>query len=131
MADSTPVQLFLEVEMAEADADELDQLTRQLLREIEEIDVESARLASSTNLPKGAKGDPVTIGAILVTVLPAVMPKLVEIVGAWTQRSSGRTVKYKGNFGDTSFEFEGSSADLQKLLKSISKTGGVAHSPGA
>jgi len=131
MTDSPPLNLYVQVEMADADADELDQLTRQLLREIEETHVESAQLARSGNLPEGAKGEPITIGAILVTVLPAVLPKLVETVGAWAQRGNGRTVKYKGQIGENSFEFEGSSEDLQALLKSMTKTRKVSKASKA
>jgi len=129
MADSNPVEFFVQVEMPGADTAELDQLTRQLLYEIAETHVESAQLARSDDLPEGAKGESVTIGTILVTVLPAVLPKLLETIGAWTQRGSGRTVKYKGQTGDTSFEFEGSSADLQTLLKSMAKANKAQSSP--
>ena len=123
MSEQEPLVLHLNVSMEEAGDEELDLLTRQLLREIEDLDVETARLAAYGVAPEGAKGDPITIGSILVTVLPATVPALVGLVGDCMKRSKGRTVKFKGEVGGSAIEFEGATEDLQVILTQLGKTG--------
>jgi len=77
-----PIQLNLEVSTSDATDDDIDQMTRQLLSELRELDVERAELAKGALAPAGSKGDPVTIGSIAFVVLPAVLPKVVELVQA-------------------------------------------------
>ncbi len=65
--------------------DELDRLTRRLKEEIAELDVEAVALAKGTELPPGAKGDPVTIGSLVVTLASAgVFTGLIEFVALRT-----------------------------------------------
>ncbi len=54
----------------QVDDEELDRLTRRLRDEIDELDVEAARLAPGPPVP-GAKGDPITIGGIVVALASA------------------------------------------------------------
>jgi hypothetical protein len=97
--------------------EELDRLTRQLLAEIKETDIESAQLGKSGSIPDGAKGDPITIGTILLAAIPAAMPKVIDLIQAWSMRGSNRTVKFKG----MGIEFEGSPEELNKLLAKLEK----------
>ena len=68
--------LILHVDAGEeADTEELDQLTRQLLGELHELEIESANLVSDDELPEGAKSaEAVTLGVLAVAVLPTVIP---------------------------------------------------------
>lgn len=118
-----PIQLNLEVSTSDATDDDIDQMTRQLLSELRELDVERAELAKGALAPAGSKGDPVTIGSIAFVVLPAVLPKVVELVQAWMQRGRGRTAKFKGTIGGRTVEFEGAAEDLLKLLAQLQKGG--------
>jgi hypothetical protein len=111
----------LDVSAADASAEELDSLARGLLNELRDLDLESAELARGDAAPEGTKAiDPVTIGSIAVVVLPALLPKLVEFIQAWALRGEGRTVKFKGKIGGQTIQFEGSSAELQKLIATLS-----------
>ena len=107
-AKSKSVHLILNISAgADADASELDLLTRHLRSEIQELDVESVDLLRDKTAPAGAKAvDPVTLGALAVAVLPAVVPKLVEFMQSWTMRKENRTVKIKTQIGDQSLEIE-------------------------
>jgi len=107
-AKSKSVHLILNISAgADADASELDLLTRHLRSEIQELDVESVDLLRDKTAPAGAKAvDPVTLGALAVVVLPAVVPKLVEFMQSWTMRKENRTVKIKTQIGDQSLEIE-------------------------
>ena len=106
--------LDFEIEVIASDATEedLDQLTRNLLSELRETDIESVELVSLGAAPQGSKGDPITIGTLAMTVMPAVLPGVIDMIKAWSGRKEGRTVKFKGK----GIEFEGSPEDLEKLL---------------
>ena len=116
---STQDALEFEIEIAAEDATEedLDRMTRNLLSELQETEVESADLVSTGVAPEGSKGDPITIGTLAMTVMPAVLPGVIDIIRAWVGRGEGRTVKFKGK----GIEFEGSPEELQKLLESLAE----------
>ncbi len=111
-------QVTIEISAADATEEDIDQMTRQLLSELRETDVDSAELARGGSAPHGTKsGDPVAIGSIMISALPTVLPAVVALVQAWSARGQGRTVKFKGK----GIEFEGSPEKLQKLLASLEK----------
>lgn len=111
-------QLYIEVSASDATEEDIDRMTRQLLSELRKTDVESVELAKGGEMPQGAKsGDPITIGSIAVSVLPAVLPAVVSMVQAWATRGQGRTVKFKTK----EIEFEGSPEEFQKLLATLEK----------
>lgn len=117
MNENDKVELNLEIVAADATDEELDRLTRQLLSELRELNVETVELAKNGPAPNGSKGDPVTIGIIALEVLPVAIPSVIGLVQAWVMRKQGRTVKFKGK----GIEFEGSPEELQKLLASLEK----------
>ena len=117
MAETDKAEFEIQVSVADATEDELDRLTRQLLKEVRDTDVESAELAKGGPAPAGSKGDPITMGAIAIEVLPAVLPSVIALVQAWVMRGPGRMVKFKG----TGSEFEGSPDELQRVLTALEK----------
>jgi len=119
MDGSDPVQLNIEVSASDATEEEIDRMTRQLLSEMRELDVESVRLARGGPAPVGSKGDAITMGTIVLDILPAVLPSVLSLIQAWVSRGQGRYVKFKG----MGIEFEGSSQELQKILEMLSKGG--------
>ncbi|MCB0180427.1 MAG: hypothetical protein KDI62_19510 [Anaerolineae bacterium] len=91
----------------ETDAEELDQVTRRLLSELCDLDLESVGPVSGGPSPEGAKaGDAFTMGALAIAVLPTFVPKLVEYLQAWTLRNPNRTLKIKTQHGDRAVEVE-------------------------
>ena len=117
MNENDKVELNLEILAADATEEELDRVTRQLLSELRELNVESVELAKGEPAPDGSKGDPITIGTIALEVLPIAIPSVITFVQAWVTRGQGRTVKFKGK----GIEFEGSPEELQKLLAKLEK----------
>jgi hypothetical protein len=96
----------------EVDDVELDRLTRQVRDEIDELDVEAVGLAPGTALPPGAKGDPITIGSIVVALASAgVFTALVELLKSWALRREGRTVTLKARVGEREVELAYSPAE--------------------
>jgi hypothetical protein len=120
--DAVPVHLTLQLNAGEDDdAEALDRLTRQLLSEIQELDVESVELLREGRVPEGVKSaELVTIGSLAVVIVPVVAPKLIELLQSWTMRGENRIVKIKAQVEDRSIELEYSptsmSADELKLL---------------
>src|SRR5262245_31720840 len=115
MEETNKAEFIIEVSSTDATDEEVDRMTRQLLHELRDLDVESAELAKGKPAPAGSKGDPVMIGSIVISSLPTVLPAVVALVQAWAARGQGRTVKFKGQ----GIEFEGSPEELRKLLVSL------------
>jgi hypothetical protein len=117
MVDQNTLQMTVQIALDESDAEELDALARQLAGELSDLDVESVELVRAGAAPEGTKSaEIITLGAVAVAVLPALLPKMVEFCQAWALRGQGRTVKFKGNVGGQDIEFEGKAEDLQKIL---------------
>jgi len=117
MEETDKAEFHIEVSAADATDEELDRLTRQLLSELRELNVESAELTKGEQAPDGSKGDPIALGSIALELMPAVLPSVIGLVQAWVTRGQGRTVKFKGK----GIEFEGSPEELQKLLGRLEK----------
>jgi hypothetical protein len=111
----------LQIIDANVTGDDLDEIARQLVSELKEMEVESVNLASGESAPAGTKAvDPVTTGAIVLAVLPTFLPKIVDFIQAWSLRGQGRIVKFKGKISGQVIEFEGSGEELQKILAALS-----------
>jgi hypothetical protein len=110
-------QLNIEISASDATEEDIDRMTRQLLVELREMDVESAELAKGGPAPAGSKGDPLTIGTIALELLPTILPSVIGLVQAWAARGQGRTVKFKGG----GFEFEGPPEEFANLLATLEK----------
>jgi hypothetical protein len=117
MTESDQVEFNIEVSAQDTSSEDIDRMTRQLLSELRELDIESVELTEGGFAPAGAKGDPITVGSIALQLLPAVLPSVVGLVQAWASRGRGRTVKFKG----MGIEFEGSPDELHKLLETLER----------
>jgi hypothetical protein len=111
-------QFNIEVSASDTAVEDIDQMTRQLLSDLKDMDVESVELAKGAAAPEGSKGDPITIGSIAIAVLPSVLPNVITFVQEWVTRGQGRAIKFKG----MGIEFEGSPEELQKLLAKMEKS---------
>ena len=117
MATEDELEFEIEILDSEANEEDLDKMTRNLLSELKETDVESVNLVSIGTAPEGSKGDPITIGTLAMTALPIVLPGVIDMIKSWASRGQGRTVKFKGK----GIEFEGSPEELEKLLATLEK----------
>lgn len=119
MATDDLFNLEIEISADDATEEELDRLTRNLLAELRESDVESVQLVSDGQSPEGSKGDPVTLGQLALEILPAAIPGVIALVQTWVMRGQGRTVKYKSK----GIELEGSPEELKKMIAKLDKEG--------
>jgi hypothetical protein len=110
------VHLTLEPD-SQLDAEEYERMTRQLRAELKDLDVESVRLATTETAPAGAKGDPVTVGALIVALSASggVFTTLIAALHDWLRRRSGNHRIRVTIDGDT-IELERASAEREAEL---------------
>ncbi|MFC0844875.1 MULTISPECIES: effector-associated constant component EACC1 [Streptomyces] len=102
----------------ESDAEEAERLTRRLLAELRELDVDVFRPVPVGQLPAGAKGsDPVTVGAIVVALSASggVFTVLIDTLRDWLGRQSARHRISVTIDGDT-IELEHATAEERREL---------------
>jgi hypothetical protein len=67
----------------EVNDDEFDRITRRLMAEVQTLEVESVELLRDELTPEGAKSvEAVTLGALLMAVMPGAIPPLLGLVRA-------------------------------------------------
>ena len=127
-------QLLLNIDLGEeVDNEELDQASRQLRAELMEMDLDSVEFVKAEELPAGTKSaEALTLGSLAVTLLPALLPKLVEYLQSWSMRAENRRVTVKTQVGDRSIELEYNpsamtSAELDRLVQTL--TGALKVKP--
>ena len=122
------IGLTLQLDVKDAGPEELDSITRQLRDELEQEDVGSAELLKEGPAPQGTKSaEIVTMGGLLLSVVPSVLPSLVGFLQSWALRGDGRKVKIKTQVGDRSVELEYvpnamSQAELRSLVETLTSS---------
>ncbi|HJS28333.1 MAG TPA: hypothetical protein VJ768_01835, partial [Anaerolineales bacterium] len=105
--DSPGLTLTINIAETGSDAEQLDDLTRHLQRDLYDLGVEEAERPPGSLTPVGAKGDPLSIGALALVAVPAVLPNVVSLLQSWVLRGQGRTVRIKTPAGlEVEFESE-------------------------
>jgi hypothetical protein len=107
----------------EADLDDLNRLTHTLRRNLDDMDTESVTLLHGQDYLPGAKGDALTVGGLLVSVLPTALPAVLEFLREWVLRNNNHMIRAKVQRGDQLAEIEYpanmSHDELQKHLEMI------------
>lgn len=120
--------LEIEVFVEGGDAEELDDLTRELRAEIETLAVETVQEVTTGSVPAGAKSaDWAMIGQLIVTLTPSVIPPLIALLKSWVERKPSTPVKIRLKAGKKTAQIEydptkTSARDLELLVKSLSKS---------
>ncbi len=91
----TDIQLDLRISEAGTDAEWVDGLTTRIMRDLRDLGVDSVQRVAGKAAPEGAKGDPFTLGALALIAVPALLPKLVDFLQAWSLRGESRKVTIK------------------------------------
>ncbi|MEH2304768.1 hypothetical protein [Nostoc sp.] len=91
MSSESNVKLTIALSNPDLDADEQERETRNLLREIKELDVESAELVAVTEVPQGAK----SVGGFLVGVLQTEvsLANFKKLLGYLGDRLGNKTIE--------------------------------------
>lgn len=88
-----------------ATPEEVNDATTQLIRELQNSDAESVEKVQSDELAEGAKGDPITLGAVALALGAAAAPDIVKIIGSWLSRRHSNSVSLKIKLGNDEIEF--------------------------
>lgn len=89
------------------DSVDLERSTNQLREQIHRMDVESVvRLRTKHNEPGSLSPDAFTLGALVIVVLPAVLPGLIEFFREWKLRGKDRTIIIEVGQGDSQIKVE-------------------------
>ena len=121
-------ELLIELSLEGGDSTELDELTRQLRAEVEELNVDSVEQVSVGPAPEGTKAvDFAAIGQMAVTLAPAIVPPLFELLKSWTERKPSTPVKIKVRVGRKTAQIEydpvhTSAKDLEDIIKVLNKS---------
>jgi hypothetical protein len=113
-------RLTLAIEGApDSDAEELARLTGQLRSQLLELDVERVDLVRGGQAPPGSKvADPITIGAIIITLAPTVIQAVIGLVQNWHKDHPVSSVKV--TLGDDSLELSNASPEqLEQLAQAF------------
>ena len=121
-------ELFIEVLLEEGHEAELDELTRQLKAEVEDLSVDSVEDVINGNAPDGTKALDITvIGQMAVTLAPTIIPPLFELLKSWVERKPSTPVKIKVKIGKRTAQIEydptkTTAKDLEVLVKTLGKS---------
>jgi len=123
-----PAELVIELLLDGGEPAELDELTRQLRTEVEELNIDSVEQVSAGVAPEGTKAaDFAAIGEMAVTLAPAIIPPLFDLLKSWVQRKPSTPVTVKVRIGKRTAQIEydptkTSAKDLEALVKSLNKS---------
>jgi hypothetical protein len=123
-----PTELFIELSLDGSDDSELDDLTRQLKTEVEDLRVDSVEQVLEGIAPNGTKGAEFSeIGQMAVTLAPALIPPLFSLLKSWVDRKPSTPVKIKVRVGKRTAQIEydptkTSPKELEALVKTLSKS---------
>lgn len=120
--------LYVTLSVEDGDSAELDELTRELKQEIENLEIETVKPLSAGSLPRGAKSaDWMVIGQMVVTLAPTVIPPFFDLLKSWIDRKPSTPVKVRIKVGKKTAQIEydptkTTAKDLDILIKSLSKS---------
>jgi hypothetical protein len=131
MADHT-LDLVVSLDAGENVSQEmLHRLARQVYQDLNRTEADAVKWAESAEVPEGAKGIPLDINTIIVSLASAgAITAIIQFLKDWSLRAEGRTVKIKTQIGDNSVELEYSptatseeelTAFAEKLIQILNK----------
>ncbi|MCO6451973.1 MAG: hypothetical protein J5I90_14415 [Caldilineales bacterium] len=128
MATPNEIDLQVSIVASDLDAQQLDEMTSYLQRDLRELGVDAVeRAQGGDSVPARAKGDPFTLGALALVVAPVILPKVLEFLQAWVLRAEQRKIRIKTPDG-LEIEFTPANrltqAEVIALAKELTKTEG-------
>lgn len=114
-----PAQLMLHIQAGpEADEEEVALLAHRLRENLLELDVEAVEPFRAGAAPVGAKGDPVTLATLAVTLAPMALTEVMKALQAWLSRHERASVSVES--GGEKIVVTGSpSKEQQQLIKAF------------
>jgi hypothetical protein len=106
---------ILTISDQQLDEEEMEDTARLLISDLQELPLEKLEFASK-DLPQGAKGDPISIGTILLTLAASggILTSLIAVLQAWVANSKQRSVTMK--LGNDELIISGIASNKQEQL---------------
>src|SRR5688500_3722578 len=107
---------------------EVHELTGQLRTQVEERNIAAEELVDAEDAPQGTKpADFAAIGEMAVTLAPAIIHPLFDLLKSWVQRKPSTPVTVKVRVGKRTAQIEydptkTSAKDLEALIKCLNKS---------
>ena len=123
-----PAEVIIELSLEGGDTNELDELTRQLRVQVEELNIDSVEQVSAGAAPQGTKSAELSeFGQMVVTIAPALIPSLFDLLKSWIGRKPATPVKVTVKVGKKTALIEydpanTSAKDLDALIKNLNKS---------
>src|SRR5512139_1976168 len=117
--------LIVDVSVEGGDPVELDELTRQLRAEVNELEVDSVEQVSAGPAPGGTQAvDMAALGQLAVTLAPTLVPPLFDLLKSWVERKPSTPVKITVKSGRKSTQIEydpsrTSPQQVEELVKAL------------
>jgi len=121
-------EVFIELSIEGGDMNELDELTRQLRGQVEELNIDSIEQVSAGTAPAGTKAAELSeFGQMVVTLAPSLIPSLFDLLKSWIGRKPATPVKVTVKVGKKTAQIEydpanTSAKDLDTLIKNLNKS---------
>jgi hypothetical protein len=105
--------LTLNVQLSDdSDPDRLDELTRTLRGDLEDLGIETASCTNPSLSAAGTKGDPVTVGTFLLALVSGgVVTTAITALKEWALRRDGRQATFEFEHDGRKFKFSFSPKD--------------------
>ncbi len=123
-------QFTIQIDGSSISEQRLNDITVKLKRELSHLKPLALDLQRDQNAPEGTmSAEAITVGAILVSVLPTMVPAVIEYLRDWCLRNANNTITIKKRSGkeeiEVTFPEDLSPERLQKLIGVVSDT--IAH----
>lgn len=80
---NSDVFVTLKVFEQNASDERIDKLTSSLFQQLREFNLERIERGVENNIPNGVKGDPISIGVLVLGLSTAVLPNLIAFLQNW------------------------------------------------
>jgi len=114
-----PAQFMLHIDAGpEADKEEQARLAQRLRENLLELDVDNVQQVHSGTAPAGAKGDPVALATLAVTLAPLLLTEVMKALQTWLSRHDRASVSVES--GGEKIVVTGSpSKEQQQLIEAF------------
>jgi hypothetical protein len=114
-----PAQLLLHIDLGpETDREEQARFAQRLREDLLELDVDAVEPVHSGVAPAGAKGDPVTLATLAITLAPMALTEVMKALQAWLSRHERASVSVES--GHEKIVVTGSpSKEQQRLIEAF------------
>jgi hypothetical protein len=112
-------QIRIDLQAADVDTAQLDELTRALREELLQLDVDDVTSVSAGPAPPGSKAvELAVIGSLIVTLkgTAELAEKVMSVVRSWLNRGAAADADVEVTIGDHTIKLSGASKEQQDAL---------------